>query len=388
MDVALEHDTKLRSLVDLAVTSDDSRRLVAAAGVVLAQPLGLVGAGGEPLAFTPDDRAGKRALAVATAAARSCAPARGWQIVSLAHQTSRLGFLAVGANGPSDPETRSALAVLPGLLADQLRRAGLVRLHRAAFVRRLVGEPPLPPYRARREAAEVGIQLEDAYWPAIVAPRACTAPDLLEAAEDEARRLAERSLTTQLDGHLVLLHPGSGGDPTAWFGQVAEIARTLAPASRARAIAAEGALQIAELSAMITALLRLHRFGPRAAGDPPLTWSREYALDGLLYGRVEAAAGRVFVDRHLGALIAWDREHGTDLAGVLEAALDFPRHDRAAERCFMHRNTFRHRLRQATELLGEDLESPDVRLAVHVALKLRRLAGASNSGAPRSRSVA
>jgi hypothetical protein len=38
----------------------------------------------------------------------------------------------------------------------------------------------------------------------------------------------------------------------------------------------------------------------------------------------------------------------------------------------MHRNTFRHRLKQATDVLGDDLEDPDVRLAVHVALKLRR----------------
>jgi hypothetical protein len=58
---------------------------------------------------------------------------------------------------------------------------------------------------------------------------------------------------------------------------------------------------------------------------------------------------------------------------VLEAALDFPRHDLAASRCFMHRNTFRHRHQQATEKLGYSLEDPDVRLAVHVALKLRNV---------------
>jgi hypothetical protein len=281
------------------------------------------------------------------------------------------------------------LAVLPTLLADQLRRVGLVRLNTAGFVRRLVGEPPLPAHRARCEAGELGIRLAGAYWPAILAWRASAiAPELIEHIEHEARRLAECSLTALLNDHLVLLHPGSGGDPAGWFQQVAALTRTLAPSSRARAIAAEGPVGIADLSATIAALVRLHRFGPRSAGDVPLTWAREYALDGLLYGRVERVAGTEFVERHLGPLIEWDREHGTDLAGVLEAALDFPRHDRAAERCFMHRNTFRHRLRQATELLGEDLESPDVRLAVHVALKLRRLAGASNGGAPHSRSRA
>ena len=389
MDVARDPGEKLRSLVDLAVASEDSRRLVAAAGKVLGHPLGLVSAGGEPLAFTPDDEAGQRALAVATAAARSRAAPPGWRIISLVHQSSRLGFLAVGANGPGDAETRTGLAVLPTLLTDQLRRGALVRLHSAAFVRRLVGDPPLPPHRARREAAELDIWLARAYWPAIVTWRAGTAaPEVLERVEQEARRLAEHSFTALLNGHLVLLHPGSSSEPPAWFQKVAALTRMLAPASRARAIAAEGPVEIGDLSAAIAGLVRLHRFGPRAAGDPPLTWSREYALDGLLYGRVEPAAGTEFVERHLGPLLEWDRLHGTDLVGILEAALDFPRHDHAAERCFMHRNTFRRRLRRATDLLGEDLESPDERIAVHVALKLHRLADASNGGAARRRSRA
>jgi sugar diacid utilization regulator len=199
------------------------------------------------------------------------------------------------------------------------------------------------------------------------------------------RRLAEGSLTALLDGHLVLLYPGSGDGAAEWFREVAALARALAPASRARAIAAEGPVGVGGLSAAVAGLARLQRFGSRSGGDVPLIWAREYALDSLLHGRVEPAAGTEFVEQHLGPLIEWDREHGTDLLGVLETALDFPRHDRAAERCFMHRNTFRHRLRQATELLGERLDSPDVRLAVHVALKLRRLAEARNGGATHAR---
>jgi hypothetical protein len=39
----------------------------------------------------------------------------------------------------------------------------------------------------------------------------------------------------------------------------------------------------------------------------------------------------------------------------------------------MHRNTFRHRLREAEALLGDDPSDPDARLAVHVALRLRKL---------------
>jgi purine catabolism regulator len=97
----------------------------------------------------------------------------------------------------------------------------------------------------------------------------------------------------------------------------------------------------------------------------------EYALDHLFRQIVSTAEARSFVEHRLGALIAWDREHGSDLLRVLEAALDVPRHDQAARRCFMHRNTFRHRLRLALDVLGDPLEDPNARLAVHVALKLR-----------------
>ncbi|HWT23131.1 MAG TPA: helix-turn-helix domain-containing protein, partial [Solirubrobacteraceae bacterium] len=118
--------------------------------------------------------------------------------------------------------------------------------------------------------------------------------------------------------------------------------------------------------------LRLCRLGARAGSAAPVMPAGRLALDRLLWDNLAPADARGFVEDRLGPLMAWDREHGSDLLRVLEAALDFPRHDRAASRCFMHRNTFRHRLKQATDVLEADLEDPDVRLALHVALKLRR----------------
>jgi PucR family transcriptional regulator, purine catabolism regulatory protein len=115
----------------------------------------------------------------------------------------------------------------------------------------------------------------------------------------------------------------------------------------------------------------LWRLGPRR-DDAPVLQAEQFALDRLLSQSVDRRAAGAFVDEQLGPLLAYDAEHGGDLAHVLEAGLDFPRHDVAARRCFMHRNTFRHRMRMATSVLGRDLDDPDVRLAVHLALKLRR----------------
>jgi DNA-binding PucR family transcriptional regulator len=210
-------------------------------------------------------------------------------------------------------------------------------------------------------------------------------PDVAERIRRKAPLEVPGALTATVEGHVVLLHPdGTGnGPPVTWFEEVVARVRTLAPSTRAQAIAAQAPVEPGELRAQVTHLLRLSRLGSRAEGGPPVVFAERYALDRLLWDHVAAADARGFVDERLGALIAWDREHRSDLLRVLEAALDFPRHDRAASRCYMHRNTFRNRLKQATDLLGDDLDDPDVRLAVHVALKLRR--GLTTHGEPRSR---
>lgn len=363
--------------MDVAVLSDDAERVIELASTRLGHPLGLVDVDGRTLGVGPPDQDGQRALAVARAAARSDAvPPPGWRVFSLAQQTAPLGFLAVGTSGPSDPETRSALTLLPLLLTDQLRRTMLVRLHTAAFVRRLVSDPPRSAHLVRGEAAKVGLTLAHAYWPAVLAwPSNALRGEALDALERDAQALREGSLTASLNGHLVLLHP-AGADPTpahAWFAEVAHAARARAPSSRARVVRAEQPVEPSSLGAQVAHLARLCHLGPRAEGDRVVTRASEYALDELLHRHIDPASAARFVEQHIGRLIAWDREHRSDLVAVLEASLDFARHDEAARHCFMHRNTFRHRLAQAHGVLGARMEDPSVRLAIHVAVKLRRV---------------
>ena len=158
------------SLVDAALRGDDPERLVAAAARELGTPLGLVGSSGEALGWAPGDASGQRALTVATAAARSglVAPP-GWRIESVSRGAARLGYLAVGGDAG-----RAMLDFVVALLADQLHRRELLRGRAGAFLRSLVTEPSPA---ARREGAELGVALADAYWPAVLtwrraAPRA------------------------------------------------------------------------------------------------------------------------------------------------------------------------------------------------------------------------
>jgi hypothetical protein len=146
--------------------------------------------------------------------------------------------------------------------------------------------------------------------------------------------------------------------------------------------AKDSAVSLPGIGAAVEELETFRRFGIPDADERPLLWSRTFGLERFLRDHVGAAGARRFVDEQLAPLIGWDAEHQTGLLAVLEAALDHPRHDEAARHCFMHRNTFRHRLRQALAVLGDPLEDPDSRLAVHVALKLRRLAAAAETATP------
>jgi len=362
------------------VGSDDSERLAAAAAAALARPVAVVGPAGDRLASLPDGPEGQRALTVARAAARNglvAAPA--WEIVPIRHGGSLLGHLVIGADGDDDAVQQTVCELLPTLLADQLQRVALLRSHRAAFVRRLASDTRFAPLHARRDARELGIALADAYWPAILAwQRAVPRASVIETVERELRERTPRSLAASLDGRMVLLYPGAAGRDEAggWLADIVALARALAPASRARMIAKDAPVALPGLAAAVEELETFRRFGAGAGDERSLLWSRQFGLEKLLREHVGAGGARRYVDDQLGPLLAWDRDHRSGLLAVLEAALDLPRHDQAARRCFMHRNTFRHRLRQALAVLGDPLEDAESRLAVHVALKLRRLAAA------------
>lgn len=370
----------LTSLVGVAVHSDDSARLVATASLLARQPLALVGQHGEPLGHAPDGPEGRRALAVARAAVNNrLVDAAGWRIVPIVRGSSPLGSLAIGVPAEPDAATRALLEVIPELVAEQLQRVALVRAQRRAFVRRLLSDRRFGAAEARREARDLGMDLAEAYWPAILTWHGVTPPgSVVEGLARDASSLAEGGLTAVLSRRIVFLYPSrEAGDgdarPLDRMREVVGQARTLAPSFPAQAIVAEAAVELGAVSAGVAELDALRRLGPRVEGERLVVSAREYALECLFWNDLDASAARDFVRKQLEPLVEWDREHRTDLLSVLEAELDFPRHDQAARSCFMHRNTFRHRVHEAREVLGDKLEDPDVRLAVHVALKLRRL---------------
>ncbi|WP_259314429.1 PucR family transcriptional regulator [Capillimicrobium parvum] len=337
----------------------------------------------EIVGYAPDDADGRRALAVAAAVSTSATVPAGWQVVRIRDSAAPPGALAVKTDRTAEAEA-PLLDLVATLFAEQLKRAGLLRAQTSALLDRLVSDPEFAARRARHDAGALGLTLADAYWPAVLRwDIAGTPAPVVDRIHREATRLVNGGLTATFVTRMVLLHPE--GDPFPWFERVVGRVRGVAPASGAHAIAAEQAVALAELSSEVIKLDGLCGLGPRPETDRLVVSERQYALDRLLRRVCGTAEAQRFVEDRLGPLIAWDRQHHSDLLRVLEAALDFPRHDQAARRCYMHRNTFRHRLRLARHVLGDAPDDPDGRLAIHVALKLRgalgRRAGTPEGGA-------
>ena len=96
-----------------------------------------------------------------------------------------------------------------------------------------------------------------------------------------------------------------------------------------------------------------------------------YQLLGQL-DNIPAVSG--FCDLVIGPLVDYDREHRSNLVKTIEEY--FKHHgnvSQTAEALFIHRNTLLYRIERIQDLTGHELSQSDMRLALHLALKLWQL---------------
>ena len=116
----------------------------------------------------------------------------------------------------------------------------------------------------------------------------------------------------------------------------------------------------------------------RREQDPDVHRLADLHLRGLLALLGEDERVRLFVDRELALLQQHDRAHGsrTELLAALRALLLHPSSKtEAAASLHLSRAAFYDRLARIEAILGADLDDPDVRVSLHVALVADELAG-------------
>ncbi|HYM96822.1 MAG TPA: PucR family transcriptional regulator ligand-binding domain-containing protein [Candidatus Sulfotelmatobacter sp.] len=126
-----------------------------------------------------------------------------------------------------------------------------------------------------------------------------------------------------------------------------------------------GALR--EVTSVMESLARFKRWGQVVAVP-------ELGLTGLL----AAVTDERLVDysrRHLGPLIEHDTTRKGSLVPTLRAYLEAGEQQQAAQRLRIHPNTLRYRLDRIREISSVDLEDPETRLNLSVALRIQALLG-------------
>ena len=84
-------------------------------------------------------------------------------------------------------------------------------------------------------------------------------------------------------------------------------------------------------------------------------------------------------DSTIGSLLGYEEKQRSDLLLTLNAFFEaHGNHTQTAELLNIHRNTLSYRMGRIAEITGLDLNQPDVRLAVHLALKVHKLLGAGD----------
>lgn len=375
----------LRRLIQLASESESCGPLVDTAWRELRLPLAVVDWRGATIASAPAGGVGDAAVALATGLAKGLtgATAPGWTLRPLCAEQHTLGWLAIGDGGPAAPETREAVDALCALLSGQLSRSALrervLAERQAALRQRLVTDPGIRSDTVRAEARDVGLCLADHYWPSLLAGgRGALSAEMVSRIAFAWEETSPRgSFVVPWDGAIVLLYADTEQGAAhrsmvvASMEHVLGVAAAVRPPLDLQAILGELSVPIERLHAHVGLLRRLRRYGQRTDADNRVMEVRDFALARLL-DHVSPPSARAFVNQCVGRLTEHDRRHGSSLTHTLELALQHPRRDDAARAAFMHRNTFRRRLQQALELIDADLDDPDQRLALHVALKLQR----------------
>ena len=94
----------------------------------------------------------------------------------------------------------------------------------------------------------------------------------------------------------------------------------------------------------------------------------------LLVQLEEIPTVRNFTDQVIGPLVEYDEQHNSSLVKTMDAYFEHHGNiSQTAESLFIHRNTLLYRLERIQELTGHDLNQSNMRLALHLSLKLWQL---------------
>ncbi len=305
-------------------------------------------------------------------------------------------------SGPGGGLDKTTLARGAGIAALELARDRLARRSRPAdsapgdglFFQALVKGTGGTEEDLRAQAQAQGLPITRGYAVALIAPAAAgrgglaPAPRALEDLVRSGPSPNDAALWRLVDGHLVILWPLEAAAP-------ADRDQSVPPPDRLRTVAAEARAEVARRTGGVaTAGLGQGYAGLKGVARSMQEAEQAVALGSRLFGggavwsyaelgiyrlllplRTQHAAElRTFVADTLGPLATDRRANTAVLLDTLDTYLAHGGNaSQAAAALHLHRNTLAYRLRRATQITGLDVDDPEARLRLHLALKVRRL---------------
>jgi len=178
---------------------------------------------------------------------------------------------------------------------------------------------------------------------------------------------------TYLDTQLCLLSvPSAANDQRLrnWLGKLSG----RHPGHGCRYAVSRLASDVSGLAAAVQQALAADAMGRRLHDSTSPLFYADLGLYRLILGLRDQAEVKQFYGEMLGRLLAYDRQHNTDLVATLRAYFEQNANaSETARKLYVHRNTLNYRLQRISEISGLDLGSPDTRLALQVALRIHSL---------------
>lgn len=321
-----------------------------------------------------------RSRAVETTSRTLWHEAGGWLVTRLGRRDRGWGRLVLQVPGPPSQRLiamieRAAAALAMYRLHDQ-NRSGLVRRTHHELLLALLTDPDAPDLAQRCEV--LGLEVSGRVFVGVTVrpvlpmdrpggPPSSLADDVIAAVVRAAHELAVPVLIATVEGEIrALLSIAGSADARSAVDELADrvarrhpvvlgVGRTVTQINLADRTLKE-ARHVAESVPQESSGRVVHRID-------------DVHVRGLLTVLGDDERLSLFVDRELRPLREYDRRYAGDLMAALRALLRFPGNkSEAAAALGLSRPAFYDRLAKISALLGVDLDDPDIRVSLHLAV--------------------
>jgi sugar diacid utilization regulator len=275
----------------------------------------------------------------------------------------------------------AAMALSLELVKQRTAREAELRL-RMDFLRRLLRGGEMPPTHLEAEASRLGLRFEPGYRVLLIRPigekagttEACGAlAKALNSVRDRFQELEYEGFVVDGGKDSLLVVLGTEKDETEGRKRMGAVGAELLALLNGQGINARGGIsgpggKASDLPRLLKEASKALEMSAAGMGQVPVAWYQDLGV--FAWVELDPEGLKQATRRLLGPVLEYERTHNLNLLDTLSL---YYRHNcnlrKTAAAGYMSLSTVRYRLQRIRQLSGLDLEDPDTRLQVQLALK-------------------